>query len=454
MGGQWYLLGKEVDHRLIIYYKANSSIERVLYRLILGNILTILLFNIFSIFTPNIYEYLFWGFFFVVALFYSWPTRGKIIEESISGQFGEYRFLDSFERTVLLLSTAMVLFSIPEIPLFENSEGLKLYLDSEEKIHFYLWNFLSVNYVPFASYPKLFNLAWNFHFYIWGVGFFLTAFYALLRYFFSRRLSIMGVFAIVSTWTFSLLLNENILYAINSSYVVIWIWSTIWSIKSSTYRTGLFTGLVLAYGVMINYNYIWLMPLTLIFSYFYLLKDKTNWYKKQWVKYNSFGIILSVLLYIVHNSYSVILFDIRIEGLLKTFEQYIERKAFFSLFTVGVLMSCALFFKPLNKKLSSINFDLRSYKNILSLFFINLLVGLIVEPSLYFGFNSIWFIAFLCLIPLEWIFQSISRQRSKRNIIFVIYILVCLLDSHFEERVKLAAKMFFKESITKYIDQM
>ena len=28
MGGQWYLLGKEVDYRLKIYYRANSSIDR------------------------------------------------------------------------------------------------------------------------------------------------------------------------------------------------------------------------------------------------------------------------------------------------------------------------------------------------------------------------------------------------------------------------------------------
>jgi hypothetical protein len=36
MGGQWYLLGKEIDHRLKIYFRANSSIDRVLYRLIIG----------------------------------------------------------------------------------------------------------------------------------------------------------------------------------------------------------------------------------------------------------------------------------------------------------------------------------------------------------------------------------------------------------------------------------
>ena len=33
---QWFLLGKEIDHRLKIYFRVNSSIDRVVYRLFLG----------------------------------------------------------------------------------------------------------------------------------------------------------------------------------------------------------------------------------------------------------------------------------------------------------------------------------------------------------------------------------------------------------------------------------
>jgi hypothetical protein len=53
------------------------------------------------------------------------------------------------------------------------------------------------------------------------------------------------------------------------------------------------------------------------------------------------------------------------------------------------------------------------------------------------GFGLMWFVVFLSILPLEWIFQTISRLRSRRNMIYLVYILVCLLDSHFEGRVRM-----------------
>ena len=82
LGSQWYLFGKELDHRLKIYYKANSSLERIIYRVLLGNIGLILLFNIFSLLPSAFLGGVFWGFFICLGIFYSWPTRGKIIEET------------------------------------------------------------------------------------------------------------------------------------------------------------------------------------------------------------------------------------------------------------------------------------------------------------------------------------------------------------------------------------
>ena len=37
MIGQWYLLGKEIDHRLKIYYRVNSSMDRTVYRIFTGS---------------------------------------------------------------------------------------------------------------------------------------------------------------------------------------------------------------------------------------------------------------------------------------------------------------------------------------------------------------------------------------------------------------------------------
>src|SRR5690606_35595065 len=116
MAGQWYLLGKEIDHRLKIYFRANSSIDRVLYRVIIGNATMVLVFNIMSFIPESIVRHFFWGFFGVLGLCYSWPTRAKIIVESVSTQFTEYKYLDSFEKTVLFLILAMFLASMPSFP--------------------------------------------------------------------------------------------------------------------------------------------------------------------------------------------------------------------------------------------------------------------------------------------------------------------------------------------------
>lgn len=171
MGGQWYLLGKEIDHRFGIYYRANSSMDRILYRVVLGNIFAILFFNILSLFPNEISVYIFWTFFGALGLFYSWPTRGKIIEESMTGQFGEFRFLDSFEKTILFLTIIMAICSLPEISLFQNIDALKLYFDPSEKMHFAIWNFLTINYIPFQKYTHLYNLSWSYHFFFNGIPF-------------------------------------------------------------------------------------------------------------------------------------------------------------------------------------------------------------------------------------------------------------------------------------------
>lgn len=42
------------------------------------------------------------------------------------------------------------------------------------------------------------------------------------------------------------------------------------------------------------------------------------------------------------------------------------------------------------------------------------------------------FLIFTSLIPIEWFFQIYAGRRSYRNGIYLIYILICLLDSHVE----------------------
>ncbi|MCO4753009.1 MAG: hypothetical protein KC478_00935 [Bacteriovoracaceae bacterium] len=454
MLGQWYLLGKEIDHRLKIYYRANSSMDRIIYRILNGNIFIILFFNILYMLPGQITEIGFWVFFISVGLFYSWPTRGKIIEESMAGQFGEFRFLDNFERTVLVMIAAMFLVSLPELPLFQNIEALKLYFDPREEVHSMIWNFLSVNYLPFNNYSKLFNLAWSFHFYIYGIGIFLLAFYCVLRFFFARRLAILGIFAVVSSWSFSRVLAQDFLASYTHTFPLLFVWALFWSSKSSTYRSGLLTGLVCATGAMINVAYAFLFPPMLIGMWSLFSKNKTDWYKKQWLKYNALGGFILVAVAFSHSETALVFDAFNFVEIKNIFLTFFTRKAFYSVGLIGLVMMVFYFLGRKKKRFSLISFDDSKISELLFCLALLMFMAIIINPIFVTNFTAMWILTIFSLIPLEWIFQSISRLRSKRNLIYVLYILVCLLDSHFEGRVRIIGKMFLEDEIFKFINQI
>src|SRR5690606_38187719 len=66
--GQWFLLGKEVDHRLKIFYRVNSSIDRVIYRLMLGMFSIILLFNLLALLPSKWIYNSFWALWVALGL--------------------------------------------------------------------------------------------------------------------------------------------------------------------------------------------------------------------------------------------------------------------------------------------------------------------------------------------------------------------------------------------------
>jgi hypothetical protein len=453
MMGQSYLLGKEIDHRLKIYYRANSSMERIIYRIIMGSIAMLFLFNIFSLFPIKIVSILFWVFFSVLGLFYSWPTRGKIIEESMMGQFGEIKFLDSFERTILILSGFTFLISLPELPLFQNIDALKIYFDPQMEVSNFLWNYLSTLYVPFKNFPKLYNLIWSFHFYFIGMGTFLLVFYCFLRYFFSRRLSMLGVFSVLSTWSYSRILSEDYFATMSTTVPLLWVWSLMWSSRSNTYRSGLFTGLITSYLVIINSINFILFPIGLFFTYRFFLSNKTTWYKKQWVKYNVLGLVIA--LFIMSSQLESISFSLNnLSFGYDTLADYIYRKAFYIVSPIGIILILTYAFNRSGMMFTYVNFDKEKVKEALFGISVILFLGFFINSTYLSGFNLIWMLSFFALVPLEWIFQSISRLRSKRNMIYAMYILVCLLDSHLENRFRIIGKLFLEIESLKYFIEL
>lgn len=437
MGGQWYLLGKEIDHRLKIYFRANSSIDRVLYRGVIGYATMMIIFNLMSFLPDELVRHFFWGFFVILGLFYSWPTRGKIIEESVSTQFTEYRYLDSFEKTVLFLTIAMFLTSMPSFPFLSNLETLKLIVDPDEKMHGQLWNYLNMNFFPFKRFPHLVNLGWSMHFYFVSISLYLLAFYGIMRFFISRRLSILGLFALVSTWSFSVMLKKDPYACATTFFSVLWVWSILWCIKSSTYRSGLMYGLLCYLGVVINYNFVFLFPLGLGLLYFFFLKENTDWYRAQFVKYTMLGMFLILLTLITHIDLHFFEDVFTWDQFKSFFQVIINRKAFYSLSIIGFISLLIMVFKPQRKTLTTFTLDIKRLREFSWLVISVIFLSLFVEKDLAQNFGLLWFVVFLCILPLEWIFQSISRLRSRRNFIYMIYVIVCLLDSHFEGRIRI-----------------
>jgi hypothetical protein len=441
MMGQWFLLGKEIDHRLRIYFKVNSSLDRLVSRFLLGMIFFTLYFNLLSLFPAKWIYNLFWTTWVALGVFYSWPTRGKIIEESVSSNFTEFRFLDSFEKTLVGLVFLVLLVSMPALPTLTNFSALKLFFDQKETISPLYWNFISVHLYPFRGYPELFKMALSMHFYFINMGLYLLCFYAFLRYFVSRRLSILGVFALLTSWSFSKILGANFGDAIHTTYSLFVVWAVFWSQRSDTYRSGLLVGLVGFWGTLINLTFAPLLLGSLLLIYFYSLREKTLWFRRQFLKYASLGVVLSTLVILTHHGF---LEDIKwIDSIYwENLNTIFFRKAFNILGFIGVIALLLTFFSKNSPSFKELKLERQKALELILGIALILVFGLTFNSLLIESFFIMWVVVILSLIPIELIFRSISRLRSRRNMIYLIYILICLLDSHFEGRVKIFLRMF------------
>ena len=441
---QWFLLGKEIDYRLKIYFRVNSSIDRVVYRLLLGMCFFILYFNVINFFPPKWIYNLFWTTWIMLGLFYSWPTRGKIIEESLASNFNESSHLDSFEKTLLALIIIFFITSIPQLPTLTDQAALKIFFDNTKNINSQIWNFLTVNYYPFYRYPSLLKIAWSMHFYFVGVGLFLMTFYAFLRFFISRRLSLLGVFALLSSWSFTKILNFDYGASLVTTYSLIWIWSTLWCSKSSTHRAGLFVGLINYYGTLINPVNGFLAIPQIFLLYFSFLKEKTTWFKNQLLKYAAPGLLLTLFVLIAYGEMLENTNTLSFSSYLDEATSIIRRKSFNILAIIGILILLAKYFKPQWKISREFQFDTKKMNQVSFLILFPILYSFVFDHETLRGFFIMWPVTLLSLLPLELLFQKIRRLSSSRNIIYLIYILICLLDSHFEERIKIFMQFFPK----------
>ena len=120
----------------------------------------------------------------------------------------------------------------------------------------------------------------------------------------------------------------------------------------------------------------------------------------------------------------------------------VGRKAFNTLAIIGVVVIFIKYFYSQSKNFKNFNLDTQKTTQVGILIITLIFYSVFFEYNIIQGFGTMWPIALLALLPFELLFQKISRLRSSRNMIYLIYILICLLDSRFEERVKIFLHLF------------
>jgi hypothetical protein len=351
----------------------------------------------------------------------------------MSQDFGEFKYLDGFEKTVLALIVLTFLVSYPKINTFNQLESLKLYLDNNQLLHDMIWSFLKITFLPFSGIAELSTIAWVSYFYFSGFGFFLLGSYCVFRYFFNRRLALLGVYSIVSTWSFSKLINLNMMGELISTVGLIWTWVGIWSLHGGTYRAGFFKGIIVFFATIWHrfFVFLYFIDIAVILNFF---KNYTFWFRRQTLKYTLFGLAFILFALITDVDYSFQLSFLHSQ--LAMIQNLIVQKSFFLLAIFGLI----LFVLKLSIMKSNKGFLPFLRRKDLGIIFVHAIAILslqYVAKGLDGHFYYLWLLSFLSLLPLEYIFNLITPFRSKRNFIFLVYILVCLLDSHFEGRVKI-----------------
>ncbi len=431
---QWNLISREVEYRLKIYTRSNSSIDRVLSRVILGSSLAVLYCSLLAFCSEGVREVLYWFVWISWGIWISWPTRKKILESKISNDFSEFKFLDGFEKTVFILLVAVVLVSLPSLPLFNGLDATQLYLDPEDRIHAQFWTFVEMCYIPFQIPSKLRNLFIYFHFYFYFFTLTLFAIYSIFRYIYSRRLSILGVFAFVSTWSFSLILEQSINHAFETTIAIIWSWGILWALKSFSYRAGFLIGFLNYWLVLIDYNFFIFIPIQSIIILYFLKFIKSKWYSRQFFKYTIAGNALAFISVLTHQNIDLFENSFKLVAYWDNMQVILMRKSFFILAFIGALVLIfGNIFENIYKNKIKRTESLSLLIAILSL----VSFGIAINPIMVSNYFLIFVFVLLSLVPLDLLFERLNQLRSQRNLIFLIYILICLLDSHLEGRVKI-----------------
>ena len=441
LAGQWLLLGREADHLFGIYLRAVSSADRAAYRVCLGMFLMAACFGALALLPGPWVRVSYWSVWAALGLLRSWPTRGRLIDESVAARFGwlgGLGRLDWLEGTVLGLVLATLVVTVPDVAGPGSVDALRAHYDPSGRLGGPFWGFLETAYLPFMGSPALAGLAWRFHFHFVGLGLYLLVFYAFLRAFVSRRLSILGVFALVSAWPVPRFLAQDPGAAVVGSFSLVWVWAVLWASRGSTYKTGLFLGMVGFWGGLVARPFAFL-ALAQVPLVFWFLGGRTPWFRGRLLKYSlaGTGMLAAVL---ASDARPPAAFAWPPGPWPSATDLLLLGKAFF---VVAPLGACALLLKilPGTAGLWPSGMDAAAARRFAACVAVYGALCLAFDPGMAGGLSLLWVVAFLSLLPVEALIQAVPRLRPSRRAIYLLYVLICLLDSHLDGRIKAFSRM-------------
>jgi len=390
-----------LDRKFKIYYRLNSSIDRPLYRMIFGLSFFHLLMMLGSLINTEFHKTFILVVWITIGILYCF-VKEKRKSQDLVNLLQEYKNFDYFEKLSLVIFLIIAFISFPGVVELKDTASYFSFYDPENLLTRSIRIFFSDSLLVFMK--EGFNL--EFHFYLFYFVFILiipTCFYSLLRHFYSRRLSLLGILTFISAW------------------------------QSSSYRSGLFYGLLAFLGQSVNPASFFIFSIMMALFYFIFYRESSVWYRIQFIKYNLLGILGMVALFIFNPIERVNENIYLFENVMKL----IQGKDILILFFPGALI--ILYQLILKQELKSDLYNkwaqlliISSVYTITSSFFATSFIGLSFTLA---------FLIIVSLFPIEKIFKQLYGFRSKRNLIFATYILICLLDSRLEARVKTLLKM-------------
>ncbi len=423
----WYLWGKEINYRFKIYARANSSLDRILERVIIGLVLSLFIFSFIFIFGQPYTKFFYWAFWILVTLTFSWPTKRKIIDQRISFEFSELKFMDGFEKILLFLVFSLILISIPVFPEFYGTDAIKTFLDSKEVIHEQLWSF----YDMVLSHGEKLRSENNFSYFVFSYflfsTLFISSFYCLLRLNFSRKISLIGCLLLLSCRSTYSFLDTQIIDIFPVSVCIMLCWSFAWALSSSTYRSGFLVGVIGYFCTIVNIKILFLHMVFMITFLVMAKKNRSSWYLRQFLKYTSLGGVFTLLTLLLHHGFDLNNQLYLFPEILKSSQNLFQKKAIFILSIPGLFF----LFKDI--------FDGKEETNLLRVFIlltIAFLWGLFLETMAIRSFFLLALFSFLSIFPISKIIIRLNPLKNKANLIFLVYIVFCLLDSSLEYRIK------------------